>query len=208
MARDARRHTVARLAACRSDVGRIPRPSAGSPPDSRAPPAPETSSPHGLRSGPRVLAAGWLLVVVPPVPAAATPNWCCGRSGAPTHPAHSRSAAPSPAAASLAPVRSRVRRNAASDPAAKPRPPPSARPPLPPCPGPVARAPRGACSRRSPGTGWADQRWPPPRWASAAPRQPARPAGVAGERGGAPEDAPSAGPVGETPVAWSASASD
>jgi hypothetical protein len=77
--------------------------------------------------------------------AAVIPSSRCDRNAAPTRRARSRSAAPAPPTASPLLVRSRVQINAASGPAARPRPRSSATPP---CPGRVAPAPRSAYTRR------------------------------------------------------------
>gem|GEM_PF-2132231 len=197
----ATRHTVGRLGAYRSGVRRRWRPSAGSPPAFGVPPAPETSSPPAPESSPRAPAAGSLPAEPPPAPAAATPSSHCDRTGAPAHPARSRSAAPTPPIASPPPAPSRVRTVAASGPAARPQPRSSATPPLPPCPAPVAPAPRFACSRRSPHSGPPGLRPPPPRWAFAGRSRPTTPTAAAAARDGALAGAPSAGRVGEIPVA-------
>src|ERR1022692_722159 len=90
----ARRHTVGRLPAHRSDAGRRWPPSAGNPPGFGGPPAPETSTPPAPGSGPRAPAAGSLPAEPPPAPDAAISSSRCDRTGAPTHRGCSRSAAP------------------------------------------------------------------------------------------------------------------
>src|SRR5438445_12505615 len=129
------RHTVGRLHAYRSDAERRWSPSAGNPRYFGGPPAPETSTPPVPGFCPRAPAVGSLPAEPPPAPAAAIPSSHCGRTGALTRLAHSRSAAPTPPVTSQPPVRFRVRINAASDPAALPRPRSLATQLLPPCPG-------------------------------------------------------------------------
>src|ERR1035437_8959306 len=141
-------HTVGQPDAYRSGARRRWRPSAGSPPDFGVPPVPDTSEPLAPGSCRRALVAGSLPAKPPPAPAVAKPNSRCDRTGAPTHQDRSQIAAPTPPAASPPPAPSRVRSAAASGPAARPRPHSWAIPPLPPCPGPVAPAPRSAYSRR------------------------------------------------------------
>ena len=101
----ARRHRVVRLAACHNDAGQKRRPSARNHPRSRAPPAPDTSSPPGARSLLRAPAAGWLPAEARPVPNAVIPSSRYDRSAAPVPPVSSRSVAPSPTTASLVRVR-------------------------------------------------------------------------------------------------------
>src|ERR1700722_443710 len=139
----ATRHTAGRLPAYRSDTGRRSPPSAGNPPGFGAPPAPETSTPPAPGFCPRAPAAEWLPAEPPPAPAAAIPSSRCGQTGAPTHRARSRSAAPTRPAAIPPPARSRVRSVAASGPAARLRPRSSAIPPPP-------RAPAQLLQRRNP----------------------------------------------------------
>jgi len=135
------------------------------------------------------------------MPAVATPSSRCDRTGAPTHPGRSRSAAPTPSAASPPPARSRARSAVANGPAPRPKLRSSAIPPLPPCHGPVAPAPRSACSRRSPRSVPPHLRLPLPRWAFAGRSRPARPAAAVAAPGGELGDAPIAARAGETPVA-------
>src|SRR5712692_7526752 len=132
----ARRHTVGRLGAYRSDARRRWSPSAGNPPGFAGPPAPETSTPPAPGSCLRAPAVGWLRAKPPPAPAAAIPSSRCDQTGGPTRRGRSRNAAPTPPAANPPPAQFRVRIIAASGPAALPRPRSSATPPLPPCPGP------------------------------------------------------------------------
>jgi hypothetical protein len=77
-----------------------------------------------------------------------TPNSCCDRNGGPTPPAHNRSAAPVPPAASLLPEPFRDRHNASSDPEAEPPLRSVTMPPLPLCPAPVASEQRSVDIRR------------------------------------------------------------
>src|SRR5205085_2005654 len=93
------------------------------------------------------LAVGWPPAEAPPRPTAARSNSRCDRTGAPTHPVHNRSAAAVPPTANPPPAHSRVRTIAASGPAALPQPRSSAIPLLPPCPAPVAPAPRPLLSQ-------------------------------------------------------------
>src|SRR5579885_596055 len=144
----ATRHTVGRLPAYRSGAERRSLPSAGNPPGFGGPPAPETSTPPAPGSCPRAPAAEWLPAELPPAPVAAIPSSRCGRTGLPTHPARSRSAAPTPPAASPPRAQFRVGINAANGPAARPRLRSSAIPLLLLCPGPVAPTPESACSHR------------------------------------------------------------
>src|SRR5262249_3140707 len=77
----------------------------------------------------------------------------------------------------------------------------SATPPPPLCPDRVARAPRCACSRRSPRSGLAAHRSQPPRSGPAARFPPATPIGAVAALDGALASAPSDGRAGEPPVA-------
>jgi hypothetical protein len=135
------------------------------------------------------------------MPAGGIPNWGCDQSGAPDLPHRTRSAAPVPPAATLPPAPSCAATCAWHALAARPPARSTARPRLPPCPVPVAPAPECVDSRRSPDTDPAGLRLLPPRWESAGRWRPARPTGAAADRGGALAHAPSAGRVGETPVA-------
>jgi hypothetical protein len=148
------------------------------------------------------------------MPSAARPSSRFGRTAVLTHPADSRSAAPTPLATSPLRAPSRVPTNAASGPAVRPQPLPSARPPLPPCPGPTAPAPQSAYGRRSLRNGLPGRPHSQPRSAFAARSLPAMPIAAGSGRRGALADAPSAARVDGTPVAsnslnvWPASALD
>jgi hypothetical protein len=195
------RHRVAPLCAYRSDARRRSPPCAGSPPCTYAPPAPGTSSPPARRSCPRALAVESLPAVARLAPAAATPSSRCDQTAAPNPPGCSRSAVPSPPAASPLPVRSRVRKGAANDPAAPRRLRSLATSPPPPCRARVAAAPRFAYSRRLPRSDPPCLPSPPPRSAPAGRRQPARPTAGDGAAGCPLAIVPSGAPVDEIPVA-------
>src|SRR5260370_45641 len=192
----ATRHTRRPLGANRNDAGRRAPPSAGNPPGFGAPPAP---GPSWLPAPPpclRAPAAGSHPAEAPPVPAAATPNSRCDRTGAPTHPARSRSPAPTPPPASPPPTPSPARSAVAIGPAPRPQLRSSAISPLPLCPGPVAPAPRSACSRRSPRSVPPRLRLPPPQWAFAGRFRPATPTTDGAAPHAAPAGAPSAARAG------------
>ena len=195
------RHRVAPLRAYRSDARRRLPPFAGSLPNSSAPPEPETSSPPARRFCPRAPAVESLPAEARLTPAAATPSSHCDRTAAPNPPGCSRIAVPSLPAASPLPARSRVRKGAANDPAAPRRLRSLATPPLPPCPAPVAAAPRSACSRRSPRSDPHGLPSRPLRSAPAGRCQPARPTAGDGAAGCPLAIVPSGAPVDEIPVA-------
>jgi hypothetical protein len=135
------------------------------------------------------------------MPAAPKPNSHCDRTGAPIHPGCSRSAAPTPPAASPLPARSRARSAAANGQALRRPPRSSAIPPRLHGHGLVAPAPRSACSRRSLRSVPPRLRLPPPRWAFAGRCRPATPTTAVAAPHAAPAGAPSAVRAGETPVA-------
>ena len=198
------RHITAPLRGCSAGSAQTPPPCAGSLPISSVPPGPGTSSPRAPRSRHCAPAAARSPEAARPGPCAVIPNSCCDRNAAPAPPAHSRSAAPVPPATSLLPEPSRDRHCAWNDPEAGPRLRSATRPPLRPCPGPVAQARRSADSRRSPGNAPAARRRPP-RSASAGRWPPTTPATADDAPAGAREGAPDAAQVDGIPAASLAS---
>ena len=190
--RHAMRHITVPLHGCSADSAQTPPPCAGCLPVSSAIRGPGTSSPGVPRWRRRAPVAAHSPEATPPAPSAGTPNSCCGQNGGPTPPAHSQNAAPVQPVASLLPEPSRDRPNASTGPEAEPPLRSATRPPLQPCPGPVAGAQRSADNRRSPGNGLA-ARPQPQRSASAdrwLPTTPATADGVpAGARAGAQDAA-------------------
>jgi hypothetical protein len=189
---------------CSTGSAQTPRPCAGSLPVASAPPGPGTSSPRAPRWPHRAPAVAHSPEAARPGPCAVIPNSGCDRNAAPAPPAHSRSAAPTPPAASLLPEPSRARPNASTGPEAGPPLRSATRPPLRPCPGPVAQAPPPAGSRRSPDNAPPARR-PPLRSASAGRWPPTTPASADDAQAGAPEGAQDAAQVDGIPAASHAS---
>ncbi len=194
------RHITVPLRGCSAGSAPTLPPCAGSLPVGSAPPEPGTSSPRAPRWCHRAPAAARSPEATPPGPFAARPSSRCDRSAAPTPPGRSRSAPTSPPAASPLPGPLPVRQRASSGPGTGPRPRSATRPPLRPCPGPVAQAPPPADSRRSPGNGQAAQ-LPPPRSASAGHWPPATPADADAVPADAREGAQDAAQVDGIPAA-------
>lgn len=133
---------------CCSGAWQTLRPCAGNRRAWRAPPAPDTSWRPVPGSGPSERVAARFPEAVPPEPTAATPSSRSDQSGVPDRRGYSRNGAPVPAAASLVPARSRVRKIASSDPGPERRLRSSPRGRRPPCRARVVPKQRRACSRR------------------------------------------------------------
>ena len=130
------------------------------------------------------------------------PNWCCDRIDGTDRPDCSRSGHGLRPAAILLPALCHDGRNASTAPAPRHHIRSSARSPLRRCRGPVAPAPRSACSRQSPGNHPACRKQRRPRWVSVGPMSPARPSIAVARRNAVPADAHTGGSVDETPASF------